>query len=124
MAKKAKQKGYSFTAWPFRPKTGLTMPARLGKYKTPPPMVGNNCAPLHSWHAYSEYVYSEMMVAKRGGWSNAAYQQAREDNERIDNLLERRDEDYETAWAEKEETEFSMLQDQVSDEYLGEYIAA
>lgn len=126
MAKKVK--GHKFTAWPFKPVTGLTMPARLGKYKYPLPMVGNSRFTYRSsnaWHRYSQDVYDEMMVAKRGGWSNATYQQAWEDNETFDENIARKWADYELAWLEHANWVYEEAQlENFNLDYNREYIAA
>jgi len=91
----AKKKA-GFQAWPYKFKTGLTMPSRLGKYKHPLPMVGNPYS--RNWANNASMVYSEMMVIKRGGWRDRTWNEAWDNNRHLEYLISRKWDDYEIAW--------------------------
>lgn len=114
MAKKRK-------AWPPKFKTGLTSVARLSKYPMPLKMVGDtDCCP-RSWGKRSEFLYSTAMELKRGGWGDATWHQAWNDNKYLDLLEEEKCRDHDDAWLQKDKIEFAMLQDKVR-ERLPEYV--
>lgn len=100
--------------------------SRLFKYKYPLPMVGDpkfaRCNRL-AWDERSRVVYPEMMVLKRGGWTDRMYLDAVCDNEELDMLIAEKWEDHDQAWEDAKWMDYeNAVRDHATWEYEREYI--
>lgn len=77
--------------------------SRLLKYKVPLKMVGDpewstGGNQWRAWQNRQRAVYEDMLIIKRGGWTDGMYQLADKENRQLDVLIDRKWEDHDRAW--------------------------
>lgn len=76
--------------------------SRLLKYKIPLKMVGDpqwyrRGSVSQSWQSRQHTVYEDMLIIKRGGWTDGIWSQAWRDNEQLDRYIAQKWNDYDRA---------------------------
>lgn len=110
----------------FRP----TPISRLFKYKSPIPMVGDPPWRRGNWSDRARVLYAEALAIKRGGWTDATWIIAHNENHRLDELISRKWDDYELAWQDAKWLDHDQAHmdnatwDYEHDNYVGATLAA